>query len=286
MGSLSWTGTRSDRVFVRLLGPARGRSWKKLLAGLGVSWSVTPMDDKNASLAPRVRGGKSARGGGPGVGRQVVGDYVGRIAGEAAQGVRRVGLRPGVERLFGCEADLIGLVVAQEPVAGSDMARNGMVTLYVAASGEAGACEDVAAPSMVESDSALPARDMSDRAEAPESGMMNAGGVRACRRRRKPGLARRAPQAVSRTLVLPGVEQEGETAETSLAGVSSPAQEWESGEGDFYAPDEGGLDQDDLEAGERKSVRMTSSWCIGTTVPSPRTTVRPSGPAPVCSGAS
>jgi hypothetical protein len=67
-------------------------------------------------------------------------------AGDAAQGVRRSGLCPGLDRSFGCEAELIGLVVAQEPAAGSDLARNGMVTLYVAAPGsgpmdeEPGAC--------------------------------------------------------------------------------------------------------------------------------------------------
>ncbi|MGA2163211.1 MAG: PASTA domain-containing protein [Solirubrobacteraceae bacterium] len=77
---------------------------------------------------------KTAHRGGA-TGSQTVGDYVGQPAGEAAQAVRRAGLRPGLDRSFGCPPELIGLVVAQDPVAGSDLARNGMVTLYVAAPG-------------------------------------------------------------------------------------------------------------------------------------------------------
>jgi len=59
--------------------------------------------------------------------------------------VRRAGLCPGLDRSFGCEAELIGLVVAQEPAAGSDLARNGMVTLYVAAPGAGPMDEEPAA---------------------------------------------------------------------------------------------------------------------------------------------
>ena len=70
-------------------------------------------------------------------GRQVVGDYVGQPASDAAQAVRRAGLRPGLDRSFGCASELVGQVVAQEPTAGSDLTRNGLVTLYVAAPGVA-----------------------------------------------------------------------------------------------------------------------------------------------------
>ncbi len=77
---------------------------------------------------------KSARRAGA-LNGQAVGDYVGQPAGEAAQAVRRAGLRPGLDRSFGCPAELRGLVVAQDPTAGSELARNGMVTLYVAAPG-------------------------------------------------------------------------------------------------------------------------------------------------------
>jgi hypothetical protein len=70
--------------------------------------------------------------GGP-AGRLAVGEYVGHLAAQAAQAVRRAGLRPGLDRSFGCSPKLLGQVVAQEPPAGSELARNGLVTLYVAA---------------------------------------------------------------------------------------------------------------------------------------------------------
>jgi hypothetical protein len=71
-----------------------------------------------------------------------VGDYVGQLAGDAAQAVRRAGLRPGLERSFGCAPELVGQVVAQEPPGGSDLARNALVTLYVAAPGVAQAIRE------------------------------------------------------------------------------------------------------------------------------------------------
>src|SRR5271166_2053035 len=92
------------------------------------------MTDRTASSGRVVERAKSTRRGGPS-GRQAVGDYVGQPAGDAAQAVRRAGLRPGLDRSFGCAEELMGLVVAQEPEAGSSLARNGMVTLYVAARG-------------------------------------------------------------------------------------------------------------------------------------------------------
>ena len=64
------------------------------------------------------------------------------------------GLKPGRERSFGCEAELLGLVVAQEPGAGSDLARNGMVTLYVAAPGAARVDGDAEVRSGLDPDSA------------------------------------------------------------------------------------------------------------------------------------
>lgn len=80
----------------------------------------------------RRRGTLSSRG--P-AGRLLVGDHVGQAAAQAAQAVRRAGLRPGLDRSFGCDAEEVGRVVAQDPAAGSELARNGMVTLYVAAPG-------------------------------------------------------------------------------------------------------------------------------------------------------
>jgi PASTA domain-containing protein len=66
-------------------------------------------------------------------GRQTVGDYVGYRAGEAAQAVRCAGLKPGLDRAFDTAPELFGQVIAQDPLAGSELARNSLVTLYVAA---------------------------------------------------------------------------------------------------------------------------------------------------------
>ena len=63
----------------------------------------------------------------------VVGDHVGAPAGDAAQAVRRAGMRPALDRSFGHSAAETGTVVEQDPAAGSEVARNAMVTLYVAA---------------------------------------------------------------------------------------------------------------------------------------------------------
>jgi hypothetical protein len=88
--------------------------------------------------------GPSGLRGRPPTGRLPVGDYTGQAAGDAAQAVRRAGLRPGLDRSFGYDPDLIGRVVSQEPLAGSELARNAMVTLYVAAPGPAAADERAA----------------------------------------------------------------------------------------------------------------------------------------------
>jgi hypothetical protein len=66
-------------------------------------------------------------------GQQVVRDYVGQPAGNAAKAVRSAGLRPALERSFGREEALVGRVVAQDPMAGTSLGRNSMVTLHVAA---------------------------------------------------------------------------------------------------------------------------------------------------------
>jgi hypothetical protein len=66
----------------------------------------------------------------------LVNEYVGLTAADAAMSIRRAGLRPALERSLGCEPELAGQVVAQEPPAGSEIARNAIVTLYVAAPGE------------------------------------------------------------------------------------------------------------------------------------------------------
>lgn len=62
--------------------------------------------------------------------------YVGLRALEAAQAVRRVGLKPALERSLGWGAEHVGQVVEQEPGEGAELARNSMVKLYVGAPGE------------------------------------------------------------------------------------------------------------------------------------------------------
>lgn len=143
------------------------------------------MNDRTAVQARGTGRAKSTRRGGP-AGRQVVGEYVGQPAGDAAQAVRRAGLCPGLDRSFGCEAELIGLVVAQEPAAGSDLARNGMVTLYVAAPGAGLMDEEPAATEAVDEapvtvTAVLAEIEPPDAASRPRRA-----------RRRKPGLARQA----------------------------------------------------------------------------------------------
>ncbi|HEX4188585.1 MAG TPA: PASTA domain-containing protein [Solirubrobacteraceae bacterium] len=66
-----------------------------------------------------------------------VSEYVGQSAAAAAQAIRRAGLRPGLERSLGCEPEAIGHVLEQDPPAGSELARNALVTLYVGAPGPA-----------------------------------------------------------------------------------------------------------------------------------------------------
>lgn len=141
------------------------------------------MTDRTAVPERTSQRVKSARRGGSS-GQQAVGDYVGQPAGDAAQAVRRAGLRPGLDRSFGCPAELIGLVVAQEPAAGSDMARNGMVTLYVAAPGG----------ELVDGDAAPATAEPIE----PESGEVESNRpptVPMPARRRKRGMARRAAPA-------------------------------------------------------------------------------------------
>jgi hypothetical protein len=132
----------------------------------------------STSTAPSQATQRVGRGG-P-AGRQRVGEYVGEPAGQAAQAVRRAGLRPGLDRSFGCAPELVGRVVSQEPPAGGELPRNGLVTLYVAAPGAAPEDEPPAspaslAPTALEND-APPAQP-----RAP--------------RRRKRGLANSAPRA-------------------------------------------------------------------------------------------
>lgn len=144
------------------------------------------MNDKAAASAPVAEHAATPRRGGPS-GRLVVGEYVGALAADAAQAVRRAGLRPGLDRSFGCAPELIGQVVAQEPSVGSDLARNGLVTLYVAAPGAAKAGDSAAAPAAPEGPATGPptlAHESAERASPLGPG---------AHRRRKPRRAARTP---------------------------------------------------------------------------------------------
>jgi hypothetical protein len=118
-------------------------------------------------------------------GRQLVGNYVGQRAGEAAQAVRCAGLKPGLDRLFDCEPELVGLVVSQDPAPESEAARNALITLYVGATGTAPETADPRAEGRTVHESAT-----------PQQAAVGASVV--SRRRRKPGRAVRVDGGVSR----------------------------------------------------------------------------------------
>jgi hypothetical protein len=62
-----------------------------------------------------------------------ISDYVGRPAATAADELRRAGLRPGIERVDAVSPGELGMVVGHDPAATASVARNSVVTLYVAA---------------------------------------------------------------------------------------------------------------------------------------------------------
>ncbi|MGP8240343.1 MAG: PASTA domain-containing protein [Solirubrobacteraceae bacterium] len=178
------------------------------------------MNGTTATPARPVGRAQSARRGGPS-GRLEVGEYVGQPAADAAQDVRRAGLKPGLERSFGCEAELLGLVVAQEPGAGSELARNGMVTLYVAAPGAAPLDGDAEERSEPDPD---PAPATSPQAVVPEVDAPQA--PPRTRRRRKPGHATRAPQAFENPPApVPADRALADEAQASLTEVA-PTPAW------------------------------------------------------------
>jgi PASTA domain len=182
------------------------------------------MTSRAAAPARPTARTQSARRAGPS-GRLAVGEYVGQPAAEAAQAVRRAGLKPGLDRSFGCQAELLGLVVAQEPTAGEDLARNGMVTLYVAAPGNAPLEENSDTPSLEDVDP-VPASDASLQAVVPEAEASQA--PLRPRRPRKPGLAERQPQVFD-TPPAPVPADRGIAGETeALAADDAPTEAWES----------------------------------------------------------
>jgi hypothetical protein len=248
-----------------------------LLAGLHWSWSVTTMSDRTVTQTHGIQRGRTARQAGLS-GFVTVGEYVGEVAADAAQAVRRAGLRPGLDRSFGCERDLIGLVVAQDPVTGGELVRNGMVTLYVAAPGNApvdGPAEDT--PGI--SDDALPLPDDAAAALNPAQGDATALCARGeARRARKPGLARQStlefgqapepvPRVGSRAARTVSPERDWstptDTYTTTTRDGGGDISGGRSREGDLYEPDTRELAREevaranDLFAGE---TDLTTPW--------------------------
>src|SRR5271163_3352688 len=81
--------------------------------------------DPQSAPAPSVRQ-RRAQG-------YVLADYAGRGAANVADDLRRLGLRPGVQRIDATTSDEVGAILAQDPPAGATAARNTVVTLYVGA---------------------------------------------------------------------------------------------------------------------------------------------------------
>lgn len=79
-----------------------------------------------------------------------VGDHVGLSAAQAAQAIRRAGLRPGLERCLGYPEQQTGLVVEQDPPGGTELARNALVRIFVAAPGGSGQPDTQVAGSDIE----------------------------------------------------------------------------------------------------------------------------------------
>jgi hypothetical protein len=187
------------------------------------------MNSTTATPARPVGRAQSARRGGLS-GRLEVGEYVGQPAADAAQDVRRAGLKPGLERSFGCEAELLGLVVAQEPGAGSDLARNGMVTLYVAAPGAAPVDEDAEERSAPDPDPAPVTRVemVVPEVDVPEAPPRT-------RRPRKPRLAAKGPRVFENPPApVPEDRALADEAQASLTEVA-PTPAWAL-ETDVHAP--------------------------------------------------
>jgi hypothetical protein len=181
-----------------------------------------------AERAPKSRRGGPSR-------LQTVGDYSGQPAGEAAQAVRRAGLKPGLERSFGFAPELRGQIVAQVPAAGGELARNGLVTLYVAAPGSGQSGEQDAAVSRAgeqpEGEASVGRR---ARAEPASDG------AGAAPRRRKPGrspgargpafdaLSPRRPAGAQATKSIAGPESDDERAWSATDRAPLDAQHGET----------------------------------------------------------
>jgi hypothetical protein len=220
------------------------------------------MPDRTGAAPTQVGEGAAKPRRGRPSSRQIVGEYVGQRAAEAAQAVRCAGLTPGLDRSFGGSPELFGQVVAQEPPVGDELARNGLVTLYVAAPGAGQASEDAAAQPMA---SRSPTETPSMLAPEPtEPASVRATGPR---RRRKTGRARRAAPLIDvpptstpraddeRREARPPVEEDSQELERSAESVPSrplaPERPQEQSAGELTA-EEFVVQADDLFAGRTR----------------------------------
>jgi hypothetical protein len=144
--------------------------------------------------------------------RLIAGDYVGQRAGEAAQAVRCAGLKPGLDRCFGHPAELVGQVVEQHPEPGAELARNDLVTLYVAAP----------SPTTVRE---MPAAEhVSERVEPGEREVSQAR-VRRRRKRRPVDAPHRAAPVAVELAEAPAIAGDGPWEETPLEEFVVQAEE-------------------------------------------------------------
>jgi PASTA domain len=150
------------------------------------------MNDLTATPVSTPKRDREARTGVP-RGRLPVADHVGEMAAEAAQAIRRAGLRPALERSFGCDPELVGQVVSQEPPAGGELARNAIVTLYVAAPGPTPAGGDAIEPPVPPAEATVP-QHHAERSVVAETSQPSA--EPSLRRRRKPRPTQQAQQTV------------------------------------------------------------------------------------------
>lgn len=112
----------------------------------------------------------------------IVEDFDGVPAAPAAVALRRAGLRPALERTFHWDEETHGLVVAQEPPAGSEVPLNSTVLLFVSAPGERETFDRAPEPPRCGTEKAA-----EEHGVEPEEVEGRAFTVR--RRRRKPGLS-------------------------------------------------------------------------------------------------
>lgn len=156
-------------------------------------------------------------------GRLPVADHVGEMAAEAAQALRRAGLRPALERSFGWDPQLYGQVVAQEPPVDSEAARNSLVTLYVAAPGTTPVDEHPAGPPVPSSESSMPRPAAEQDAECDSAIQQT---DRQPRQRRKPRPAKQAPRVFDTPPAAIQLDTDPAPMAATLLTDDEPTEEW------------------------------------------------------------